>query len=342
MLMLPFSIMAQNITIRGNIINMYTEAAISGVKVTQYGTTNSTITDAGGNYEISAPPNARLLFEHANLCSVLMSIKGQETMNIRMKKGDPSKVITYFELTGHIFDSKTNAPIENVKITQDDSELSTTTNKDGNYSIVLSNEDDPDMEFRHKKYYIEKRTDEGSHVIDILMTKISAHEISITGGYFAWPKYVFDYDADAVDYIVSASASYMHTPVNRFSIGAIYARSITSSGKPNDSYSASYGVSSTLSSTEYNSFLACLRFQWHYGTHLRIYSKLAAGLSSYDWEWETSSYEQNKTKSTSHGTTFDFHVTAFGLAGGSKHLKLVIEIGFGSCGFAQGGISYQF
>ena len=336
LLMLPFSIMAQtNIKITGNVIDRRTNKPLSGVSVTQFGSTNSTLTDSDGNYEITAPDNAKLMFKHAKHTSILLAIRGRNDVSIRMREGDPSKLVEYFVVSGRVYDIKTGAPVEGVSISQDDTDNIAKTDASGNYTMLISDEDDPDLEFKHRKYYIEKKSAQKHGTLDIPMHKFSRHEFSVIGGAYSAPCPLLGRDGFDDLMMVSVNVSYLTSIAKWMSVGLVYSHG----------FKYSFDVHSDEDlDVDNNSLMFGMRIHWHSGTHLRLYSKFAAGFSKYNWTYTHPStyYDSNNRTTKDSGTEFDFQATAFGITAGGQHLKALVEVGFGSCGMLQAGVVYEF
>lgn len=338
LLMLPFSLMAQNnIRITGNVTDKNTGKPLGGVSVTQFGSTNSTLTDPNGNYDITAPDNAKLMFKLSQHTSVLIAIRGKQSISIKMRKGDPLDIIEYFELSGRTYDINTGEPVAGVTITQDDTENSTTTDADGHYSMLISDEDDPEMKFKHKRYYIKQADAQKNGTLDMPMCKYTKHEFALTGGVgsVAGPFWGKDHTNGLV--IGAVNVSYLYSIVKCFSVGMIYSHGFTVANDDKENVDA-----------DYNSIMLGMRFNWRSGTHLKMYSKFAAGFTKYNWTYTPYyNYSYNYSQITSprltdKDTDFDFHATLFGVTAGGQHLKALVEFGFGSCGLIQAGVVYEF
>ncbi|MFN5073539.1 MAG: carboxypeptidase-like regulatory domain-containing protein [Cyclobacteriaceae bacterium] len=60
--MLPLSIFAQDRIVTGTVVNATDKPPLPGVNVPVKGTTNGTVTDAEGRYQISVAENSTLVF----------------------------------------------------------------------------------------------------------------------------------------------------------------------------------------------------------------------------------------------------------------------------------------
>lgn len=84
-IILCFSFIASGqTTIKGKVTDN-TGAAVAGVSVTVKGTTKGTVTDAGGNYTISAAGNAVLVFTTLNFETKEESVAGRTTINLALQ-----------------------------------------------------------------------------------------------------------------------------------------------------------------------------------------------------------------------------------------------------------------
>ncbi|MBR2200433.1 MAG: hypothetical protein IJ894_06755, partial [Bacteroidales bacterium] len=130
--------------------------------------------------------------------------------------------------------------------------------------------------------------------------------------------------------IGAVNVSYLYSIVKCFSVGMIYSHGFTVANDDKENVDA-----------DYNSIMLGMRFNWRSGTHLKMYSKFAAGFTKYNWTY-TYYYYTNSSRLTDKGTDFDFHATLFGVTAGGQHLKALVEFGFGSCGSIQAGVVYEF
>lgn len=89
---------AQNIEITGRVVE-YTNVtkppvgkksfdieSVSGVSVTQEGTTNSTLTDVDGNFKITAPANAVLVFQYKGYKKRSIKVNWQTKLFVVLKR----------------------------------------------------------------------------------------------------------------------------------------------------------------------------------------------------------------------------------------------------------------
>lgn len=78
------SAFAQNVTVKGNVTDGSSGETLIGVTVSVKGTTNGTQTDVYGNYSISAPSNATLVFSYIGYTAQNITVNGQTTINIKL------------------------------------------------------------------------------------------------------------------------------------------------------------------------------------------------------------------------------------------------------------------
>ena len=76
---------AQNITIKGKVIDGGDKTTLPGVTILIKGTQNGTQTDANGNYSISAPANGTLVFTYVGYTTQEIAISNKTTININFK-----------------------------------------------------------------------------------------------------------------------------------------------------------------------------------------------------------------------------------------------------------------
>jgi len=76
--------LAQNITVKGKVIDGGDKTPIPGVTIFIKGTQNGTQTDENGNYSISAPGNATLVFNFVGYTALEQAINNQTTLNVSL------------------------------------------------------------------------------------------------------------------------------------------------------------------------------------------------------------------------------------------------------------------
>lgn len=76
---------SDDINIQGRVISSDDNEALVGVNVVVKGTTQGTITDVNGNYTISAPQNAVLVYSFIGFESQEVAVNGREQLNVTLK-----------------------------------------------------------------------------------------------------------------------------------------------------------------------------------------------------------------------------------------------------------------
>ena len=84
-LALPVGAFAQNVTVKGQVIDTNGEPMIV-VNVAQVGTTNGTVTDIDGNYSISVPSNSTLQFSFMGYKTQTVAVAGKTTINVTLEE----------------------------------------------------------------------------------------------------------------------------------------------------------------------------------------------------------------------------------------------------------------
>ena len=79
------SVFAQTITVTGVVTGSDDGQPITGVQVVEKGTTNGTITDIDGKYQVTVPSDATLSFTFIGKKPVEVAINGQTTINVSME-----------------------------------------------------------------------------------------------------------------------------------------------------------------------------------------------------------------------------------------------------------------
>ncbi|HJP62778.1 MAG TPA: SusC/RagA family TonB-linked outer membrane protein, partial [Mucilaginibacter sp.] len=75
---------AQNMTVKGKVTDAADHSTLIGVTVNVKGTTNGTQTDVNGNYSLSAPSNATLVFSYIGYTTQNIPVNGQTTINVSL------------------------------------------------------------------------------------------------------------------------------------------------------------------------------------------------------------------------------------------------------------------
>ncbi|MBB6236293.1 TonB-linked SusC/RagA family outer membrane protein [Pedobacter sp. AK013] len=76
--------LAQNITVKGKVIDGGDKTSLPGVTILIKGTQNGTQTDENGNYSISAPANATLVFNFVGYTALELAVNNQTTLNVSL------------------------------------------------------------------------------------------------------------------------------------------------------------------------------------------------------------------------------------------------------------------
>ncbi|QHV99460.1 SusC/RagA family TonB-linked outer membrane protein [Spirosoma endbachense] len=82
--------MAQDIAVSGRVTSSDDGIALPGVSVQVKGTTRGAITDASGNYQISVPADARLVFSFIGFTSQEIAVGNKNTLNVVLVAGSQS------------------------------------------------------------------------------------------------------------------------------------------------------------------------------------------------------------------------------------------------------------
>lgn len=84
--MISLSVSAQNVTVKGTVTDKTGETVIGGSVVEKGNPSNGTITDIDGNYTLSVPSNATLVFSYVGMTTQEAAVKGQTVINIMMSE----------------------------------------------------------------------------------------------------------------------------------------------------------------------------------------------------------------------------------------------------------------
>lgn len=76
MLLIPFALFAQKITVRGKVVYASDGSAAIGANVFEKGTTNGTIADLDGNFALTVPSNAELTVSFGKM-STTINVEGR-------------------------------------------------------------------------------------------------------------------------------------------------------------------------------------------------------------------------------------------------------------------------
>ena len=98
MLLMPLSLLAQNIKVQGVVKDQSGETVI-GATVTQKGTSNATVTDIDGNFTLSVPTNSTLTISYIGYASQEVAVNGKTTFDIVLK--DDSQLLNEVVVVGY-------------------------------------------------------------------------------------------------------------------------------------------------------------------------------------------------------------------------------------------------
>lgn len=83
--LISLSVSAQNVTVKGTVKDKTGETVIGASVVEKGNTSNGTITDIDGNYTISVPANATIVFSYVGMTTQEASVKGKTHIDIVME-----------------------------------------------------------------------------------------------------------------------------------------------------------------------------------------------------------------------------------------------------------------
>lgn len=83
--MISLSVSAQNVTVRGTVTDKTGETVIGASVVEKGNTGNGSITDLDGNFSVTVPSNATLVFSYVGMKTQEIAVKGQTTINVVME-----------------------------------------------------------------------------------------------------------------------------------------------------------------------------------------------------------------------------------------------------------------
>ena len=98
LLLFPFCAFAQSVSITGTVTDGSGEALI-GVSVIEQKTTNGTVTDIDGKFNIKVSPNAKLSFSYIGYQVMVVDVKGRTTVNVVLK--EDSKLLEELVVVGY-------------------------------------------------------------------------------------------------------------------------------------------------------------------------------------------------------------------------------------------------
>ncbi|MBQ3657563.1 MAG: TonB-dependent receptor [Bacteroidales bacterium] len=91
LLLIPFALSAQNIRVTGTVLDA-DNSPLPGVNVIQAGTTNGTITDLDGKYEINVPSDATLMFSYIGFLNQEIAVDGRTSLPPITLKSDDKEI----------------------------------------------------------------------------------------------------------------------------------------------------------------------------------------------------------------------------------------------------------
>lgn len=83
--LISLSVSAQNVTVKGTVKDKTGETVIGASVVEKGNTSNGTITDIDGNYTLSVPSNATIVFSYVGMTTQEVAVKGKTTIDIVME-----------------------------------------------------------------------------------------------------------------------------------------------------------------------------------------------------------------------------------------------------------------
>jgi TonB-linked SusC/RagA family outer membrane protein len=83
-MLLPAVVQAQQLIIRGTVVNQTTKEPVPGISVLQKGTTNGTTTDASGKFTLTADPKSVLVISGVGFEPQEISLKDQTTIDVKL------------------------------------------------------------------------------------------------------------------------------------------------------------------------------------------------------------------------------------------------------------------
>jgi TonB-linked SusC/RagA family outer membrane protein len=83
-------LMAQDVTVSGQVTSSDDGSTLPGVSIQVKGTTRGATTDADGRYRLSVPANARLVFSYIGFGSQEIPVNNQSVVNVKMSSGAQS------------------------------------------------------------------------------------------------------------------------------------------------------------------------------------------------------------------------------------------------------------
>ena len=97
-LMMPLSLLAQNIQVQG-IVKDQTGETVIGATVMQKGTSNGTITDYDGKFTLNVPSKAILVFSYIGFATQEVAVNGRANLQVTLK--DDQQVLNEVVVIGY-------------------------------------------------------------------------------------------------------------------------------------------------------------------------------------------------------------------------------------------------
>ncbi len=355
LLLQPLMMMAQNITVKGRIVERKSHKPLATVSVTQYGTTNSTLSDADGYYQITVQQDSKLKFELKNYGVIMSSVNGKDNIDIimRKKRTAGSKFDSWTHVKGHVYDEKTQASVANFRIGQLKRKFMfsrkyvTRTDENGNYEIDVSGDGLNVLTILDKrKYYRIASVPASSEVLNFKVNKVYHNEFSILGGYWYFYDAFGGLDREDLNNPFALNFSYMYSFGRYLSIGpfVMYGR-YNYEHKPD-----SWSNNTTKGNMSLISSMLCFQVNFFNSRSFKNYCRYGAGIINYDISVSESDLSQNISDKASDS---DFY-GGVGVSFGGKHVHFVCECGVeygitrnilvvGRFNFlAQAGLTFRF
>ena len=96
---ITLSVSAQNVTVKGTVKDKTGETVIGASVVEKGNTGNGTITDIDGNFSISVPSNATLVFSYVGMKTQEVAVNGKSVVNVTME--DDSQALEEVVVIGY-------------------------------------------------------------------------------------------------------------------------------------------------------------------------------------------------------------------------------------------------
>ena len=119
-MVISLSVSAQNVTVKGVVTDKTGETVIGASIVEKGNTSNGTITDLDGQYTVTVPSNATLVFSYVGMTTQEIAVKGQTTINVVM--ADDAQALDEVVVVGYGVQKKSDltgsiGSVDNSKLT---------------------------------------------------------------------------------------------------------------------------------------------------------------------------------------------------------------------------------